>query len=206
VDRGVGSGEFQQNGHEPFSFSQASRCVVAAVVVVVAVGGTGRVVGAATEIGGEEDGGECEGRIERMEGLDKFRLRLRLINPFRIDTVRVDTVRVRWKVYKDDFTLTFIVFGPDDQKTSTPNQTLLPSFRSELEKERESSTARVIGSTFEHRRLFRHLNQTKRWRRRQRRSSSKTLSLGVTTPLIFPTSAWRAFFISSVPVTRSNAR
>jgi hypothetical protein len=60
VDRGVGSGEFLQTGHEPFSFSQASRCVVAAVVVVVvvAVGGTGGVVGAATEIGGEEDGGD----------------------------------------------------------------------------------------------------------------------------------------------------
>jgi hypothetical protein len=55
VDRGVGSGEFLQTEHEPFSFSQASRCVVAAVVVVVAVGGTRRVVGAATEIRGEED-------------------------------------------------------------------------------------------------------------------------------------------------------
>jgi hypothetical protein len=67
VDRGVGSGEFLQTGHEPFSFSQASRCVVAAVVVVVvvAVGGTG--VGAATEIAGEEDGGDFERRVERME-------------------------------------------------------------------------------------------------------------------------------------------
>jgi hypothetical protein len=37
VDRGVGSGEFLQTGHEPFSFSQVSRCVVAAVVVVVVV-------------------------------------------------------------------------------------------------------------------------------------------------------------------------
>jgi hypothetical protein len=60
VDRGVGSGEFLQTGNEPFSFSQASRCVVAALVVVVAVGGTGGVVGAATEIGGEEDGGDWE--------------------------------------------------------------------------------------------------------------------------------------------------
>jgi hypothetical protein len=51
VDKGVSSGEFLQTGNEPFSFSQASRCVVA-------VGGTGRVVGAATEIGGEEDGGD----------------------------------------------------------------------------------------------------------------------------------------------------
>jgi hypothetical protein len=34
----------------------ASSCEVAAVVVVVAVGGTGGVVGAATEIGGEEYG------------------------------------------------------------------------------------------------------------------------------------------------------
>jgi hypothetical protein len=58
VDRGVDSGEFQKTGHEPFSFSQASRCVVAAVEVVVAVGGTGGVVGAATKIGGEEDGGD----------------------------------------------------------------------------------------------------------------------------------------------------
>jgi hypothetical protein len=40
VDSGVGSGEFLQTGHELFSFSQASRCEVAAVVVVVAVGGT----------------------------------------------------------------------------------------------------------------------------------------------------------------------
>jgi hypothetical protein len=51
VDRGVGSGEFLQTRHEPLSFSQESRCVVAAVVVVVvvvAVGGTGGVVGAAT--------------------------------------------------------------------------------------------------------------------------------------------------------------
>jgi hypothetical protein len=54
VDSGVGSSEFLQTGHEPFSFSQAARCEVAAVVVVVvvAVGGTGGVVGAATEIGG----------------------------------------------------------------------------------------------------------------------------------------------------------
>jgi hypothetical protein len=51
VDSGVGSSEFLQTGHEPFSFSQAARCEVAAVVVV-AVGGTGGVVGAATEIGG----------------------------------------------------------------------------------------------------------------------------------------------------------
>jgi hypothetical protein len=51
VDKGVGSGEFLQTGHEPFSFSQASRCVVA-------VRDIGRVVGAATEIGGEEDGGD----------------------------------------------------------------------------------------------------------------------------------------------------
>jgi hypothetical protein len=57
VDSGVGSGEFLQTGHESFSFSQASRCVVAAVVVV-AVGGTGGVAGAATEIGGEENGGD----------------------------------------------------------------------------------------------------------------------------------------------------
>jgi hypothetical protein len=62
VDREVGSGEFLQAGHEPFSFSQASRCVVA-TEVVVAVGGTGVVVGAATEIGGEEDGGDCERRV-----------------------------------------------------------------------------------------------------------------------------------------------
>jgi hypothetical protein len=41
--------------------------VVAAVVVVVVVGGTGGVVGAATEIGCEEDGGDCERRVERME-------------------------------------------------------------------------------------------------------------------------------------------
>ena len=40
---------------------------VAAVVLVVAVGGTGGVVGAATEIGGEEAGGDCERRVERME-------------------------------------------------------------------------------------------------------------------------------------------
>jgi hypothetical protein len=65
VDSGVRSVEFLQTGHEPFSFSQASRCVVAAVVVVVAVGGTGGVVGAATEIEGEGDGGER--RVERME-------------------------------------------------------------------------------------------------------------------------------------------
>jgi hypothetical protein len=52
VDRGVGSGEFLQTGHKLFSFSQASRCALAAVVVVDAVGGTGGVVGAATEIGG----------------------------------------------------------------------------------------------------------------------------------------------------------
>jgi hypothetical protein len=58
VDKGVGSGEFLQTGHEPFSFSQASRCVVA-------VGGTGGVVGAATEIGSEEDGGDCERRVEK---------------------------------------------------------------------------------------------------------------------------------------------
>jgi hypothetical protein len=58
VDSGVGSGEFLKTGHEPFSFSRASRCVVAAVVVVVAAGGTGGVVGAATEIGGEEDDGD----------------------------------------------------------------------------------------------------------------------------------------------------
>jgi hypothetical protein len=59
VDREVGSGEFLRTGHEPFSFNQASRCVVAAVVVVVvAVGGTGGVVGAATEIGSEKDGGD----------------------------------------------------------------------------------------------------------------------------------------------------
>jgi hypothetical protein len=56
VERGVGSVEFLQTGHEPLSFSQASRCVVAAVVVVVAVGGTRGAVGAATEKGGEEDG------------------------------------------------------------------------------------------------------------------------------------------------------
>jgi hypothetical protein len=59
VDRGVGSVEFLQTGHEPLSFSQASRCVVAAVVVVVAVGGTGGVVGAATKKGGEDDGRDC---------------------------------------------------------------------------------------------------------------------------------------------------
>jgi hypothetical protein len=38
-------------------------CVVAVVVVVVAVGGTGGVVGVATEIGGEEDGGNCERKL-----------------------------------------------------------------------------------------------------------------------------------------------
>jgi hypothetical protein len=60
VDRGVGSVEFLQTGHEPLSFSQASRCVVAAVVVVVvAVGGTGGVVGAATKKGEEDDGKDC---------------------------------------------------------------------------------------------------------------------------------------------------
>jgi hypothetical protein len=67
VDRGVSSGEFLQIGHEPFNFSQASRCVVAAVVVVVAVGGTRGTVGAATETGGEEDGGDCERRVARMD-------------------------------------------------------------------------------------------------------------------------------------------
>jgi hypothetical protein len=51
VDSGVSSGKFLQTGHEQFSFSQTSRCVVA-------VGGTGGVEGAATEIGGEEDGGD----------------------------------------------------------------------------------------------------------------------------------------------------
>jgi hypothetical protein len=66
VDSGVGSGEFLQTGHEPFSFSQASRCEVAAVVVVVAVGGTGGVVGVATEIGSEEDGADCERRVKRI--------------------------------------------------------------------------------------------------------------------------------------------
>jgi hypothetical protein len=58
VDSGLGSGEFLQTEHEPFSFSRASRCVVAAVGVVVAAGGTGGVVGAATEIGGEEEDGD----------------------------------------------------------------------------------------------------------------------------------------------------
>jgi hypothetical protein len=67
VDSEVGSGEFLQTEHKPFSFSQASRCVVAAVVVVAAVGGTGVVVGAATEIGGEEDCGDCERRVETTE-------------------------------------------------------------------------------------------------------------------------------------------
>jgi hypothetical protein len=45
--------------------------------VVVAVWGTGGVVGAATEIGCEEDGGDCERRVERMERSDdRFRLNL----------------------------------------------------------------------------------------------------------------------------------
>jgi hypothetical protein len=60
VDSGVGNGEFLQTGHESFSFSQASRCEVATVVVVivvVAMWGIGGVVVMATEIGGEEDGG-----------------------------------------------------------------------------------------------------------------------------------------------------
>jgi hypothetical protein len=68
VDSGVGSGEFLQTGQEPFSFSQASRCAVAAVVMVVAVEGTGGVVGAATEVGGEEDGGDRERRVKRLGG------------------------------------------------------------------------------------------------------------------------------------------
>ena len=72
MDSGVGSGEFLQTGREPFSFSQASRCVAVAVVVVVAVGGTGGVVGAATEIGGEENGKDCERRVERMERVYQF--------------------------------------------------------------------------------------------------------------------------------------
>jgi hypothetical protein len=67
VDSGVGSGEFLQTGQEPFSFSQVSRCAVAAVVMVVAVEGTGGVVGAATEVGGEEDGGDRERRVKRLE-------------------------------------------------------------------------------------------------------------------------------------------
>jgi hypothetical protein len=41
VDSGVGSSEFLQTGHEPFSFSQAARCEVAAVVVVVLLGALG---------------------------------------------------------------------------------------------------------------------------------------------------------------------
>jgi hypothetical protein len=41
MDSGVGGGEFLQTEYEPFSFSQASRCVVSAVVVVVAVGSSG---------------------------------------------------------------------------------------------------------------------------------------------------------------------
>jgi hypothetical protein len=67
VDSGVGKSEFLQTGHEPFSFSQASRCVVAAVVLVVAVGGTGGVMGAATETGGVEDGGDSEESRENGE-------------------------------------------------------------------------------------------------------------------------------------------
>ncbi|XP_059441851.1 uncharacterized protein LOC132174175 [Corylus avellana] len=51
----------------PHQAGKASRCEVAAVVVAVAVGGNGGVVGAATEKAGEEDGGDREESRENGE-------------------------------------------------------------------------------------------------------------------------------------------
>jgi hypothetical protein len=70
VDRGVGSGEVLQTGHESFSFSKASRCVVAAVVVVDAVGGWGEWRERQQIYGGEEDGADVSERMERSEMTD----------------------------------------------------------------------------------------------------------------------------------------